>query len=263
MCCSSNGEPFEAAHSIESISTLAEPSAKPLWVLDVQEAEIAAKQRMDELLALRKAQEEATEAKKREALEAAEEATKKREEEAAAAAAAAASPAKKAGAKRAPKASKPEVEAPPVVVEVVDYSKALYDLEVKVISANNLRNADWITGTSDPYCLCEATGKLKGKFKTKTIDNKTDPVWNQAARMTLAHGDPMKFTVFDKDDGKEDDMLGWFSLPFDKIVPSGFEGDLTLKEASSTAVAQHATLRLRVKILKSYTEENETKVSIS
>ena len=59
--------------------------------------------------------------------------------------------------------------------------------QVKCVSARGLRDADWLEGTSDPYCLCEAIGKagcigrkrwrvkVKSKFKTKTVNNKENP----------------------------------------------------------------------------------------
>ena len=36
--------------------------------------------------------------------------------------------------------------------------------QVKCVSARGLRDADWLEGTSDPYCLCEAVGKA-GKLR--------------------------------------------------------------------------------------------------
>ena len=31
---------------------------------------------------------------------------------------------------------------------------------MKCVSARGLRDADWLEGTSDPYCLCESIGKV-------------------------------------------------------------------------------------------------------
>lgn len=36
--------------------------------------------------------------------------------------------------------------------------------QVKCVSARGLRDADWLEGTSDPYCLCEAVGKVPVHF---------------------------------------------------------------------------------------------------
>lgn len=123
-----------------------------------------------------------------------------------------------------------------------------FEFEVKCVSARGLRDADWLEGTSDPYCLCEAVGKVKSKFKTKTVSNKENPVWNQAAKMQLCRGDKLKFSIFDQDTGKADDFLGYVELNFDQIH-IGYEGELALKDASDTAAKQEAYIKVRVRNL--------------
>jgi len=125
-----------------------------------------------------------------------------------------------------------------------------YEFEVKCVSARGLRDADWLEGTSDPYCLCESIGKVKSKFKTKTVKNKENPVWNQAAKMQLGQGDKLKFSIFDQDTGKADDFLGYIDMPFEKIYPQGFEGELALKDASDSAKKQEAYIKVRVRHLR-------------
>ncbi|CAE8606264.1 unnamed protein product [Polarella glacialis] len=231
------------------------PLEKPLWMLEAEDAEVAAKKRMEEMLVKRAEEAAAREAKakaKRDQDEAQAAETAKAEAEEAAVTASA-SPKKKATAKRAPKSSAAAASVP--LPEPKDMTNARYELEVKIVSAANLRNADWIAGTSDPYCLCESTGVCKARFRTKVVDDKTDPVWNQAAKLTIAHGEAINFTVNDKDQGKSDDLLGWVELPFTQMLPTGFEGELKLKDASDSAKAQNATIKVRVKMLRSFTAD--------
>jgi len=129
-----------------------------------------------------------------------------------------------------------------------DLADAKFEFEVKCVSARGLRDADWLEGTSDPYCLCEAVGKVKSKFKTKTVNNKENPVWNQAAKMQLCRGDKLKFSIFDQDTGKADDFLGYAELSFEQLS-IGFEGELALKDASDTARKVEAYVKVRVRNL--------------
>mmetsp|Transcript_12511 Transcript_12511/g.22084 ORF Transcript_12511/g.22084 Transcript_12511/m.22084 type:complete len:288 (+) Transcript_12511:47-910(+) len=246
-------------------------AAKPLWLIEAEEAkalraiqeeeaakrvaELAAKKQA-EMEAKRKAEEEAAAAAAEEASKEAapkkKAATKKKAAAKAAAQSADVVPVVK---KKTPEELKREAEVKKSIDEATkaasDTSAVRYDVEVKVVSARNLRDADWAPGggTSDPYCLCESLGKAKARFKTKTVNDAENPVWNQAAKMQLGQGDTLKFTINDEDTGKEDDLLGWSQLKFDQIVPSGFEGELKLRDASDTAKARDAYLKVRVKIL--------------
>ncbi|CAJ1340573.1 unnamed protein product [Effrenium voratum] len=61
---------------------------------------------------------------------------------------------------------KPQPKAPPA-----PKPKEEHDLEVKVVSAKGMRDADWWAGTSDPYVTCKVEGKGKGEFRTPTVSN--------------------------------------------------------------------------------------------
>eukprot|EP00440_Ansanella_granifera_P030401 gb/GFBE01033028.1/.p1 GENE.gb/GFBE01033028.1/~~gb/GFBE01033028.1/.p1 ORF type:complete len:286 (+),score=123.12 gb/GFBE01033028.1/:1-858(+) len=260
---------------VEAQNVLDQPISQPMWLIEAEEAKAAKKakeeeaaKRLEELAAKKTAEAE----EKRKAEESA--AT---EEAAAEAAEAKAAPKKKAAAKK-PAAAKAAAAEPPEEVKKTpeqvkkeeelkkkideavkgckDMSQVRYDVEVKCVSARSLRDADWLEGTSDPYCLCEGQGKVKSKFKTKTVSNKENPVWNQAAKMILGHGDTLKFTVNDQDAGKEDDLLGDVELPFDKWN-LGFEGELKLLHASDTAKGRDAYLKVRVKVFGAHVEESK------
>lgn len=107
-------------------------------------------------------------------------------------------------------------------------------LQVIVVSARGLRNADWgpFNGKSDPYCICEIKNKPLSKTVTQVIDNNLNPVWNY--EITFADydfGDSLTFTVWDQDIGKRDDFLGFATLESEQFHPGGFDGELQLQNA--------------------------------
>eukprot|EP00930_Biecheleria_cincta_P099329 TRINITY_DN90966_c0_g1_i1.p1 TRINITY_DN90966_c0_g1~~TRINITY_DN90966_c0_g1_i1.p1 ORF type:complete len:705 (+),score=143.90 TRINITY_DN90966_c0_g1_i1:91-2205(+) len=135
-----------------------------------------------------------------------------------------------------------------------------YDLNVTIVSARGLRDADWAPGggSSDPFCVCEhhaELGKEKAKFQTRTIDNQNNPVWRHEEILKNFHyGDKLKFHVYDKDIvGAE--SLGWAELGTDKIVREGkniFMGELKLKDAG----IKNAYVKLKVEVLKRHLSLN-------
>jgi len=103
-------------------------------------------------------------------------------------------------------------------------------LRVVITGAEGLRNADWI-GKSDPYCVCEVPGKPYTRFKTEVRSNTLEPVWNKQCDFDYTPGDPLEFSVFDKDIWpKSDDFLGRARLLAEHFYPSGFDGDLPLDD---------------------------------
>merc|ERR1712048_1203079 len=115
------------------------------------------------------------------------------------------------------------------------------DLQIKVtmVSCRGLRNADELEtelhpdeGGSDPYCVCEIPAKKRSSVKTPVVRNTSDPVWNYDIKVPdFAETDSLIFSVFDKDYGKADDLLGKVLLPNKEFYPNGFEGELRLDEA--------------------------------
>merc|ERR1712079_508738 len=57
-------------------------------------------------------------------------------------------------------------------------------LQVTIVRAQNLRNADWMDGSlSDPYCVCKIPGKPKSAITTHVIDDNLNPVWNHTGKI--------------------------------------------------------------------------------
>ena len=123
-----------------------------------------------------------------------------------------------------------------------------YSVEMTVVSATGLRNADWSlssSGGSDAYCLVEIPGSNKG-FQTEVVENSSDPVWNKSGKLVLAPEEVLLFKVMDRDDGDADDLLGKVSLPVAKLLPDGFEGKLEMQETGKAT----AFLTVRSKVLR-------------
>lgn len=57
-----------------------------------------------------------------------------------------------------------------------DYGKVLGKIDVKIVSATGLYNAD-LVGKSDPFVECYLTSEVK-KMKTPVIENNLDPKWD-------------------------------------------------------------------------------------
>jgi len=121
------------------------------------------------------------------------------------------------------------------VAQPQEPKKVVKVLQVKVISARNLRNADWVpgTGASDPYCVCKFSGKDATIFKTKTVQDCLNPEWNHEEEIPgYRSGDSLQFSVMDED-AYVDDPLGSATLKYAEFnpatAPTGFEGELLLQ----------------------------------
>ncbi|CAE8603326.1 unnamed protein product, partial [Polarella glacialis] len=115
-----------------------------------------------------------------------------------------------------------------------EQGKPPVSVTLSIVSAKGLRNADtWIQGKSDPYVMCTVRGKPGTKFKTKTVDDCLDPVWNESFDLTdFAVGDILDFAVWDEDLLTPDDALGTASLTSDEVFKAGgFEGEVPLQDA--------------------------------
>ncbi|CAJ1336971.1 unnamed protein product [Effrenium voratum] len=129
-----------------------------------------------------------------------------------------------------------------------------YEMEVTILSADGLRNADWLGSGSDPYCLCTVRGKGGASFRTPTVQNQHCPVWNHMEKITdFLHGDALYLSVKDSDKLKYDDILGEVSLTTEQIVPGGFEGDLKLRNTGHKAPDKTpAFVTVAIKLLARY-----------
>ncbi len=62
-------------------------------------------------------------------------------------------------------------------------------------------------GKSDPFVKVKAEGNEE--YKTKTINNTTEPQWNEVCEFVIeqSESDSVEFEVYDEDPGK-DDFIG-------------------------------------------------------
>ncbi|CAE8648830.1 unnamed protein product, partial [Polarella glacialis] len=130
-------------------------------------------------------------------------------------------------------------------------SSQRYNLEITIVKARGLRDADWapFSGKSDPYCTCEVKGKPATKLQTPTINDQLDPEWNfEGPIAAVGLGDSLLFVIHDDDAGKADDLLAELLLPADKFLPSGFEGELQLTASGDVANEHgpHVTIKISV-----------------
>jgi hypothetical protein len=125
------------------------------------------------------------------------------------------------------------------------------DLEVGIIRATGVRNADWM-GASDPYCMCVIPGKEpplgKSRLKTKVITDDLNPVWNFRDVMPgYKVGDNLQFKVFDEDLAA-DELLGLAQLPHERFYPDGFTGELSLTDLKGNEA--EGTLTVAIHVIK-------------
>jgi Ca2+-dependent lipid-binding protein len=111
-------------------------------------------------------------------------------------------------------------EGPPAVVKV------------SIVSAKGLRNADCaLAGKSDPYCICEVTGKSDTKIETAVVPDKLNPEWNFEGEINgFRLNNSLTFTIKDKDPVKPDDILGKATLTTEQFLANGFDAELPLVE---------------------------------
>jgi len=112
---------------------------------------------------------------------------------------------------------------------------------VTVVCARNLRNADFV-GKSDPYCVCNISGKPDCKLQTPMIKDELNPKWNYTAQIAnFEKGDCMNVTIYDEDLGG-DDLLGRCTVMYDEFMPKGKK--ITKKLKDSGKIARDAEIDL-------------------
>lgn len=119
-------------------------------------------------------------------------------------------------------------------------------LQVKVIRAENLRNADGglFIGSSDPYVVVKLQGKPESEVQTHAVSDNLNPEWNQEFTVQQYElGDSVVFEVWDYDKGKKDDRLGSAVLDGSQITADGWGPD---KLALLYAGKDDATITVQV-----------------
>mmetsp|Transcript_58990 Transcript_58990/g.140856 ORF Transcript_58990/g.140856 Transcript_58990/m.140856 type:complete len:873 (-) Transcript_58990:148-2766(-) len=124
-------------------------------------------------------------------------------------------------------------------------------IKVKIISARGLPKASgWLArlDTVDPYCQCCVVDKPGSMFQTRVIKSVSDPVWNHEGYISeFYYGDALNFTLWDKDQLTTDDLIGSVNLESESIYPSGFDGELDIKDASGS---KKGSLKVKVSFVK-------------
>ncbi|CAE7873534.1 Synaptotagmin-4 [Symbiodinium microadriaticum] len=126
------------------------------------------------------------------------------------------------------------------------------ELEVTIVSAKGLRNADtgWFDGKSDPYCICKIAGLPshtdRTRFQTRVVKDCLDPKWQETSTIGLASQmQYLEFEIWDQDVGSSE-FLGKAVLNPRRVpLEKGYEGDLKLTGAKATG-----SLRVRVVVQK-------------
>ena len=80
-------------------------------------------------------------------------------------------------------------------------------------------------------------------FKTRTINNDLNPVWNECFEAVVdeAEGQKLRIELFDKDTASADEELGRLSLPLDMVKHAG-----TVSEWYSLEGCLHGEISLKV-----------------
>mmetsp|Transcript_103763 Transcript_103763/g.288928 ORF Transcript_103763/g.288928 Transcript_103763/m.288928 type:complete len:408 (-) Transcript_103763:231-1454(-) len=120
-------------------------------------------------------------------------------------------------------------------------------LTVRIVAARGLRNTDWLPGAgkSDCYCIVKVSGDEQELFRTKTINDTLDPIWNEEAKFSeYTPGASLEFSVWDKD-LVTSTLLGKAALRGDLLESGGFNGEVQLRLRGK---ASKAHLKLLVKM---------------
>lgn len=139
-------------------------------------------------------------------------------------------------------------------------------VKISLQGAKDLCNRDLVPGKSDPYCICEIPGKPSSKFKTKVVKDSLDPFWYRVVELSgFANTDTLRFSVFDKDTLTADDCLGQATLSReDAVKGGGFKGELTLKRDIEKAQSPEAgRLEVSVELVRSYYMSGKVKPQIT
>lgn len=139
-----------------------------------------------------------------------------------------------------------------------DASLMLYFVNMVVVSASDLPNADGLFDKTDPYC--EVTvGSVTDR--TETIQNDLNPVWNKRMSFFVPHKpDKVLLQMKDEDDLSKDDEVGLAHFEFGSFFETGgsWEGDLDITTPKGS---KKGTIRIHVKCRTLKPVETEIKLN--
>eukprot|EP00928_Gymnodinium_smaydae_P027958 TRINITY_DN21461_c0_g1_i1.p1 TRINITY_DN21461_c0_g1~~TRINITY_DN21461_c0_g1_i1.p1 ORF type:complete len:1070 (+),score=77.84 TRINITY_DN21461_c0_g1_i1:55-3264(+) len=127
-----------------------------------------------------------------------------------------------------------------------------YAVRISILSAEGLKHLN-VVGVA-PWCFCEVVRSTTVRnqpppnFQTDIVPNTLNPVWNEVRDLPWRVGDGLSFTVYDKGlIGSKTN--GRATLRSSDFYPDGFDAALPI-----VGVASGATLRVRVEVLKSVSD---------
>jgi Ca2+-dependent lipid-binding protein len=130
-------------------------------------------------------------------------------------------------------------------------------LKITIVSAQDLRNADFIPGAgkSDPFCVCEVKRKPELRFQTPVVNDQLNPSWgHEGCFEKFSAGDSLRFIVSDQDVVGAD-FLGEATLERGTFE-HGFEGHLPLDVRGKGP--ETSSLHVRVEALVPIQREGES-----
>mmetsp|Transcript_26869 Transcript_26869/g.70940 ORF Transcript_26869/g.70940 Transcript_26869/m.70940 type:complete len:562 (-) Transcript_26869:70-1755(-) len=105
------------------------------------------------------------------------------------------------------------------------YDKREDRVFVRLVSAGNLRAADW-NGKSDPFATAEIVGKPESRISTKVQSKCLSPVWDEEDELRgfdWEGPDSILIQVWDHDDVSSPDRLGKLVLKPGDFYPGGWD----------------------------------------
>lgn len=116
----------------------------------------------------------------------------------------------------------PAVPAPPSAIRLTAISGRGFQVEKRRLKKNDV---------PDCYLKIDVGEKLNQQYTTKTIDNSTEPVWNESSAFLLKdNSDVIRIEAWDHDGGRmdKDDWLGRGSISVGKVILAGGTMDVPL-----------------------------------
>lgn len=137
--------------------------------------------------------------------------------------------------------SNPAEVAAPAAAPVEEAQPA--KLNILILAANGVRNADWVPGTGVSDCYCVVKSGTKELCRTKTIPDSLMPNWNEEFEVDCEDDMPLKFVVMD-DDLVAGNLLGEVELTGNDYKNGGVNKAFKLEKAGGD---REAFIKLKIK----------------